>query len=129
MKALIKKLGEARIFFVAVALLILTYAVFEYSGIKEITSITLNTVLIIELVLFYPVRYVVFGVGSYKIDQIKTPNLSPTFWISFSIIFVGLLFCGVYYLANKDSGRYEYQDGLVIDKKTGDAKPIEIKRE
>ncbi len=129
MKALIKKLGEVRIFFICLALLYLTYAVFEYSEIKEITSITLNTVLIIELVLFYPVRYVLIGVVGFKIDQIKTPKLSPTFWISFSIILVGLFFCGTYYFVNKDNGRYEYQDGLVIDKKAGTAKPITINRE
>jgi len=127
MKTLIKKLGEVRIFFICLALLYLTYAVFEYSDIKEITSITLNNVLIIELVLFYPVRYLILGVGSLKLDKIKTPNLSPTFWISLSIILVGLLFCTVYYLANKDNGRYEYQHGLVIDKKTGEAKRIDIK--
>lgn len=129
MKSIIKKLGEVRIFVVCSTLLYLTYLVYEYSDIKGITTITLNTVLIIELVLFYPVRYLVFGFGSYKIEQIKTLKLSPTFWISFSIILVGLLFCGAYYLANKDSGRYVYQDGLVIDKKTGDAMPIKIKRE
>ena len=59
--------------------------------------------------------------------NIRKPT--STFWICFSIILVGLLFCGTYYFANKDNGRYEYQSGLVIDKKTGDAKPIKIKRE
>lgn len=51
---------------------------------------------------------------------------TSTFWICFSIILVGLLFCGTYYFVNKDNGRYEYESGLVIDKKTGEAKQIKI---
>jgi hypothetical protein len=69
-----------------------------------------------------------------EVDMKKGINLNirnptSTFWICFSIIVVGLLFCGTFYLVNKDNGRYEYQSGLVIDKKTGDAKPIKIKRD
>ncbi|HAQ19242.1 MAG TPA: hypothetical protein DCR40_08425 [Prolixibacteraceae bacterium] len=63
--------------------------------------------------------------------HIITPNQimkkpTSTFWICFSIILVGLIFCGTYYFVNKDNGRYEYQHGLVIDKKTGEAKQINI---
>ena len=49
---------------------------------------------------------------------------TPTFWICASIIFVGLLMCGTYYLVNKDNGRYQYERGYIIDKQTGDAKKI-----
>ena len=48
----------------------------------------------------------------------KMKKPTSTFWISFSIILVGLLFCGTYYFVNKDNGRYEYESGLIIDKKS-----------
>jgi hypothetical protein len=64
-----------------------------------------------------------------SMKRFKIEKPTSTFWLCFSIILVGLLFCGTYYFVNKDNGRYEYQSGLVIDKKTGDAKPIKIKRE
>jgi hypothetical protein len=64
-----------------------------------------------------------------NMNKLGMKKLTSTFWLCFSIILVGLLLCGTYYLTNMDNGRYEYQDGLVIDKKTGDAKPIKIKRD
>lgn len=66
-------------------------------------------------------KYKIFGV------LVKKPHLTSTFWLCFSIILVGLLFCGTYYIVNKDTGRYEYDSGLIIDKKTGDAKQINLK--
>lgn len=52
---------------------------------------------------------------------------TSTFWICFSIIIIGLAFCGTYYLVNKDNGRYQYESGLIIDKRTGIAKQITVK--
>lgn len=51
-------------------------------------------------------------------------KLTPTAWICASIIFVGLLLCGTYYLVNKDNGRYQIERGYIIDKKSGEAKHI-----
>lgn len=66
--------------------------------------------------------------SNFKISStMKKPT--STFWICFSIILVGLLFCGTYYFVNKDNGRYEYDSGLIIDKKTGEAKQIKIKKD
>lgn len=59
--------------------------------------------------------------------NISMKKPTSTFWICFSIILVGLLFCGTYYFVNKDNGRYEYESGLVIDKKTGEARQIKVK--
>jgi len=55
---------------------------------------------------------------------VKISQLSATFWICASIIFIGILFCGTYYLVNKDNGRYQYDKkrSIVIDKKTGETK-------
>ena len=60
-------------------------------------------------------------------NKLSMKKPTSTFWICFSIILVGLLFCGTYYFVNKDNGRYEYDSGLIIDKKTGEARQIEVK--
>lgn len=62
-----------------------------------------------------------------SINKLSMKKPTSTFWLCFSIILVGLLFCGTYYFVNKDTGRYEYDSGLIIDKKTGDAKQINLK--
>lgn len=64
---------------------------------------------------------------NYKILGFKMKKPTSTFWICFSIIIVGLVFCGTYYLVNKDNGRYQYESGLIIDKRTGIAKQITVK--
>jgi len=62
-----------------------------------------------------------------SLSGIKKPT--ATFWICVSILVASILIAGSVYFSGRDNGRYEYQDGLVIDKQTGDAKPIKIKRD
>lgn len=55
-------------------------------------------------------------------------NITSTLVICAAIILAGIIFSATYYFVNKDNYRYEYKSGLVIDKKTGSAKEIKIKR-
>ena len=55
-------------------------------------------------------------------------KVTSTFAICAAIILAGIIFSATYYFVNKDNYRYEYKSGLVIDKKTGYAKEIKIKR-
>ena len=67
------------------------------------------------------------SVNLNSFSTMKKPT--STFWICISILFASIIISGSIYLTGKDNGRYEYQSGLVIDKKTGEAKPININRE
>lgn len=58
------------------------------------------------------------------LPRINKPT--STFWICFSILIASILIAGAIYISGRDNGRYEYQHGLVIDKKTGIAKRISI---
>ena len=61
-------------------------------------------------------------------DMKEKFRITSTFWICVSILVVGGLFCATYYYVHKDDGRYEYNGGgLIIDKKTGEAKKITFK--
>lgn len=124
MKATIEKLGEGRIFFITLLIVFLTHFIFENTEIKEVTVLKSSTVILIELIVVYPIRFLFFGIHGFKITQLSLPKLNQTAWISISILIVGLLICGTYYFVNKDNGRYQYERGLIIDKKTGEAKKI-----
>jgi hypothetical protein len=126
MKERIKTIKETRILLLFFAIVCLAYITFECTSLKEITTLALSEVLISLIILFYPIRYLLVGIDSLKKMLINTPKFSPTFWVCVSIIVVGLVFCGTYYFVNKDNGRYQYESGFVIDKKTGEAKRITV---
>lgn len=122
-----KNINEVTILFVFIILVIITFAVFEGAGLKDITTLSLASVLMFEFICFYPLRFIFRLYNRADKMQINIPNFTSTFWICLSIVLVGFLFCGTYYLTHKDDGRYQYDNGIVIDKKNGTFRPIEKK--